>query len=168
MRLFVGLCPSPEFRSALAEMQEYLRNAGITGRYLEPANLHMTLAFIGEWPEDVTELLPEVTCPFSVTLAHPGVFPRAKVLWAGVEKCEALDSLAALVRQRLSEADVPFDPQAFAPHITLARKPLIPEGLDLSALPVPHARMEVREVCLYRSEHGLNGMEYTVIGRSGR
>ena len=33
---------------ALAVLQDRLRCAGITGRYLDPSNLHMTLAFIGE------------------------------------------------------------------------------------------------------------------------
>ena len=59
MRLFVGIRPSEEFRAALALLQDRLRAAGVTGRYLDPSNLHLTLAFIGEWPEDVTEVLPE-------------------------------------------------------------------------------------------------------------
>ena len=64
MRLFVGLRPSDEFRSALSLLQERLRAAGVTGQFLDPSNLHMTLAFIGEWPEEVTEVLPGVEDPF--------------------------------------------------------------------------------------------------------
>ena len=63
MRLFVGIRPSEAFRSALALLEDRLRAAGVTGRYLDASNLHMTLAFIGEWPEDpedVTAVLPEV------------------------------------------------------------------------------------------------------------
>ncbi|MBO7423173.1 MAG: RNA 2',3'-cyclic phosphodiesterase, partial [Oscillospiraceae bacterium] len=56
MRLFTGIRPSDDFRAALAVLQDSLRAAGITGRYLEPSNLHMTLAFIGEWPEDITQV----------------------------------------------------------------------------------------------------------------
>ena len=56
MRLFVALQPTAAFREALALLQDRLRAAGVTGRYLTPDNLHLTLAFIGMWPEDITEL----------------------------------------------------------------------------------------------------------------
>ena len=138
----------------------------MTGRYLTPHNLHLTLAFIGMWPEDITGLLPSVQTPFSITLSHLGVFPGAKVLWAGIEPSEALNRLALQIRQVLAEAEIPFDRQDFNPHITLLRKPVIPENLILSEMLVPQATMIVEDVCLYRSDHLENGMEYTVIGRS--
>ena len=50
MRLFAGLRPPDAFRSALSLLQDRLRAAGVTGQYLDPSNLHMTLAFVGEWP----------------------------------------------------------------------------------------------------------------------
>ena len=88
------------------------------------------------------------------------------MLWAGVKPSEALDALAEQVRSKLDEAGIPFDHRPFYPHITLARKPVVPERVDLEEITVPPAVMTVREVCLYKSEHGENGMEYTVIGRS--
>ena len=166
MRLFVGLQPSDDFRTALSVLQDRLRAAGITGRYLEPSNLHMTLAFVGEWPEDITQVLPAVGHPFTITLAHPGIFPEAKVLWAGVEASEELNRLAQSVRNSLAENGIPFDPKEFNPHITLMRKPVIPDGVDLSGTEIPKAAMIVDQVCLYRSECGENGMEYTVIGNT--
>lgn len=164
MRLFAGLRPSGEFRAALSVLQDRLRSAGVAGRYLDPSNLHMTLAFIGEWPEDVTAVLPAVEQPFSVTLASPGVFPEAKVLWAGVEASEALEHLARRVRDNLTGNGIPFDPKKFNPHITLARKPSVPAGVVLSGFEVPAASMVVDEVCLFRSDRGPDGMVYTVIG----
>lgn len=164
MRIFVALQPDPAFRAALAATQERLRAAGVEGRYLDPANLHLTLAFIGEWPADVTELLPPVAAPFSLTLSHIGVFRRAKVLWAGVEPSQGLGGLAAQTRRNLEAAGIPFDPQPFNPHITLIRKPALPADA-LPEIGVPPASMTVREVCLYRSDGGEKGMQYTVIGR---
>ena len=166
MRIFVALQPTPAFRDALASAQDQLRTAGVAGRYLTPSNLHMTLAFIGMWAEDITGLLPSVQKPFPITLSHLGVFPKAKVLWAGVEPSEALNSLARQVRQALTESEIPFDRQDFNPHITLVRKPTIPDNLNLSEIHVPQATMIVKDVCLYRSDHGDQGMEYTVIGQS--
>ena len=92
------------FQDTLASLQDQLRAAGVTGRYLTPSNLHMTLAFIGMWPEDITKLLPLVQAPFPVTLSHLGIFPKAKVLWAGVEPSQELNNLAGQVRQALTEA----------------------------------------------------------------
>lgn len=166
MRLFVALEPSPEFREALAALQDRLRIAGVTGRYLDPSNLHLTLAFIGMWPEDVTALLPHVSEPFSIALSRLGVFPEARVLWAGVEPCVALHRLAGDVRQALAKADIPFDQKTFNPHITLVRKPLIPDNAALSDIDVPRAEMTVRGACLYRSDRGDNGPVYRVIGRA--
>ena len=165
MRLFAGLEPSPAFRDALARLQENLRAAGITGRFLGPDNLHMTLAYIGMWPEVVTEVLPAVEQPFQITLVQAGVFPASRVLWAGIRPSGALDRLADQVRHNLSAAGIPFDPQPFRAHITLVRKPSIPETAALPDIKVPPASMTVREVCLYRSEHLESGMAYTVIGR---
>jgi len=166
MRLFTAVQPSPGFRTALTDLQDRLREAGVTGRYREPDGLHLTLAFIGEWPEDVTELLPAVRKPFSLTLSHLGIFPEANVLWAGVRPSEELEQLARQVRSSLADAGVPFDRKNFCPHITLARKPFVPEGVTLPEIRVPAVSMIVDEVCLYRSDRGKNGMVYTVIGSS--
>ena len=166
MRLFIALQPSSEFRNALTILQERLREAGVTGRFLAPSNLHLTLAFIGERPdpEAILSLLPPVEKAFSIALSQPGFFPKADVLWAGTRPCAGLDGLAARVRDRLTEGGIPFDRRPFVPHITLARKPKLPEGMDLSLFPVPQAEMTVRELCLYKSERGESGMTYTVIG----
>ncbi len=167
MRLFVALEPSPDFRRALAELQARLRQAGTGGRYLAPDSLHLTLAFVGECAEDLTPLLPPVEAPFPLVLSGVGFFPRARVLWAGVEPSAQLDQLAALVRKNLDGAGLHYDPQAFNPHFTLIRKPVLPGGGALPEVAVPSASMTVSEVCLYRSDHGEDGMKYTVIGRSG-
>ena len=167
MRQFIALQPSPGILTALEDLQERLRIAGVTGKYRDPDGLHLTLAFIGEWPEEVTEVLPAVEKPFSVTLSHLGIFKEANVLWAGLRPCEELHHLAERVRHCLAEAGIPFDRKPFKPHITLVRKPFVPERIVFSEIPVPAVSMIVDEVCLYRSDRGKNGMVYTVIGSAG-
>ena len=168
MRLFVGLRPSEAFRRALSELQAQLQDAGIAAKYLDPSNLHMTLAFIGEWPENVVGILPSVEQPFSITLSHIGLFREAKVIWAGVKDSEPLNKLADSVRSNLSAAGVPFDPKPFVPHITLGRKPIVPAAFDLSEIVIPAAEMTVSDVFLYRSDHCENGMVYSVIGSASK
>ena len=126
----------------------------------------MTLAFIGEWPENVAWILPAVDKPFLLRLSHVGLFPEAKVIWAGVKTSDELNQLADHVRANLMEAGIPFDSKPFVPHITLGRKPIVPSGFELSAIQVPSAAMTVSEVCLYRSDRAENGMVYAVIGSS--
>lgn len=166
MRLFVGLRPSESFWTGLSGLQSRLREAGVTARYLDPGNLHLTLAFIGQWPENISGILPAVDQPFELRLSHIGIFPEARVIWAGVKPSAALDQLAERVRNRLKEAGIPFDPKPFVPHITLGRKPVVPAGLNLTGIEVPPAEMTVTEVCLYRSDRCETGMVYSVIGSS--
>jgi len=47
----------------------------------------------------------------------------------------------------------------------ISRDGNISDNLNLSEIHVPQATMIVEDVCLYRSDHGEQGMEYTVIGR---
>ena len=166
MRLFVGLRPSEEIRGALSVLQSRLQSAGVAARFLDPSNLHLTLAFIGEWPENISAILPPVEQPFTLTLSGIGLFPEAKVIWAGVQKSSALDHLAQLVREKLTAANIPFDPKPFVPHITLGRKPIVPETVDLSGMMIPPAAMTVEDVFLYRSDRVKSGMVYSVIGSS--
>ena len=51
MRLFIGIRPNEAIRSTLVKAQEDLAHLGISGSFLLPENLHMTLAFIGEHPD---------------------------------------------------------------------------------------------------------------------
>ena len=153
MRLFIGLEPSPDFRDALRALQERLRAAGIDGRYAEPSNLHLTLAFVGMWPENIGHLLPAVGEPFPIALSHVGVFPKARVLWAGVKPSAALDALAERVRRTLDEAAIPYDRQPFYPHITLARKPVVPDALSLAGDGDGDLTDVYIESVVYKGEH---------------
>ena len=166
MRLFIALKPSQEFRNALSDLQAHLLKAGVSARYLDPVNFHLTLAFIGEWPENVSWVLPEVQQPFSLILSDLGFFPEAKVIWAGVKASDELKQLAQQVRDNLKEADIPFDQKPFVPHIILGRKPIFPADFIFSKIVIPPATMTVKKVFLYKSERGENGMLYSVIGNS--
>ena len=168
MRLFVGIQPTEAFLNALCLLQDRLLEAGVSGRYIDRHDPHMTLAFIGEWPENISEILPDVRKPFKIALSHLAVFPGSDVLCARTQPCEALDNTARSVRHSLSDACIPFDRKAFSPHITLVRKPRLPDHADLTGIEMPHVAMTVRTIALYRSDSEKSGMKYTVIGTSDR
>ena len=68
MRLFVALCLSDGMKDALLAAQDALYDRGVRGNYTPEENLHLTLAFIGEYPdaEPVLDALSAVSfAPFA-------------------------------------------------------------------------------------------------------
>ncbi|MDD5351045.1 MAG: RNA 2',3'-cyclic phosphodiesterase, partial [Chthoniobacteraceae bacterium] len=131
MRLFVAIDPDAATRAWLAAAQERLRKKlapfGRVLRWVDPASIHVTLAFLGEVPDagPVAEALAGCGCvPMELGVGGLGVFPntrRPSVLWVGVR-----DPSGALVRlqARIAEALSPFvkpERRRFEPHLTLAR-----------------------------------------------
>ena len=59
MRLFIAINLYDNFKSALTSMQDDLRSQHVGGNYSPIENLHITLAFIGEYPDpdDVMDAL---------------------------------------------------------------------------------------------------------------
>ena len=164
MRLFVGISPTDEIRQALAKAQRYLSRHGITGTALTPENLHMTLAFIGEYPdpEEVLDAMEDVAfTPFRIVYDHLGTF-RESIVWGGVEASEPLEKLARSLRHALGQAGIPFDNGAFTPHFTLFRHADFSKGIP--PVEIDPVSMTVREITLYRSGRGKSGMMYTPIG----
>ncbi len=51
MRLFTAIIPSSSILAGAGELSSELRRGGIRGNYTDPANIHITLAFIGEYPD---------------------------------------------------------------------------------------------------------------------
>ncbi len=162
MRLFIAIKFNSEIKTALLSMQEQLKRANICGNYTKPENLHLTLAFIGEYgdPDYVMETLEPVRFrPFELALDGVGSFGR--LWWAGLSASVELHNTAAQIRHFLADANIPFDRKKFSPHITLIREPSKPA---MPAIEVPAASMTAEEISLMRSERGRNGMIYTGLG----
>ena len=51
MRLFVAICMSDGMKDALLDAQNALYDRGVRGRFTPEENMHLTLAFIGDYPE---------------------------------------------------------------------------------------------------------------------
>ena len=162
MRLFIAVNFDDAFIDALISMQDALWDAGVDGNYTKEENLHLTLAFIGEYgdPDAVLRAMERVPLePFSLSLDGVGAFDS--LWWAGLSASDELARYAARLRRALAEANVPFDRKRFSPHVTLIRRPSKP---TMPPIDVPPASMTVRRVSLMRSDRGRNGMIYTEIG----
>ena len=180
-RLFVAV-PLPEAAlELLAVVQRDLATSGADVKWSDPGQIHLTLKFLGDTPEEaVAELsaaLDEAAsgCPPCVgRLAEVGAFPNAhrpRVVWVGLN--EATGELVRL-QKRVDEATsylVPPDPRGFTAHLTLgrvrsgknlARLTALLEGYKLeSKIDIPLA-----EVLLIRSVLERSGPSYTDLHRA--
>ena len=93
------------------------------GNYVPAQNLHVTLAFIGEYgdPAAVKEVIGRVPLPeFRLSLSEAGNF--GNILWAGIKGNQKLKTYVKELRSALAAAGIPCDKEKFVPHITLIRK----------------------------------------------
>ena len=136
----------------------------ITGAYLTSENLHLTLAFIVEYPEadPVLDAMEQVAfTPFDITYTHLGAF-RNSIVWGGIEDSAPLAALVKHLRYELAKADIPFDNSSFSPHFTLVRHADLSKGIP--PVDIEPVTMTADKITLYRSDRGKNGMIYTEIG----
>ncbi|MCR5324507.1 MAG: hypothetical protein K6E85_14720 [Lachnospiraceae bacterium] len=57
MRLFVAIQLSDDMKDAIGSVQEEFKDQGVKGNYTSRENMHLTLAFIGEYgnPDEVLD-----------------------------------------------------------------------------------------------------------------
>jgi 2'-5' RNA ligase len=126
-RVFFALWPDESARAKLAAMAGHVADEG-GGRPVPAANLHLTLAFPGEVPDDRIGAARRAAsgirgAAFELVLDRLGSFRRAGVGWAG-PSCppEALVDLQSRLERALGAAGFAPEERPFAPHLTLARK----------------------------------------------
>jgi 2'-5' RNA ligase len=161
MRLFVAITLSEEIKETLCSAQDSMFDRGVRGNYTPVENMHLTLAFIGEYPdaEPVLDALSIVSfSPFDITLEGIGCF--GDLWWAGIKESAPLYSVVRRVRRALAENEIPFDRKRFSPHVTLIRK----ASGRMPGIQIKPVSMNVGTVSLMRSDRGRNGMIYTELG----
>ena len=167
-RLFVGLDLPADVRGALAALD---RDApGV--RWVAPALLHLTLAFVGNVaPAGEARLHDALGAvrfgAFDLHLAGVGAFggPRPRVIWSGLHAVpDGLRHLHAHVHAAISAAGLVADAAAFHPHVTLGR---LRDGRRRDVEPflsryanAEFGRWTVREFVLFRSRLSPRGPDY--------
>jgi 2'-5' RNA ligase len=183
VRLFVAVDLDADSRAAIAALQTRLaerigRDDSL--RWVDPLRLHLTLAFIGETPDDrVPEFVsafssPVPGPPFTVVFQHLGIFPERgapRVLWVGLSA--GADTAIALhrhVAKRLEQLKVTLEHRPFHPHLTLARwrssRPSAAARAAAAGIDQAIARLDVGFVTLYRSRLSPAGPAYTALARA--
>ena len=99
-------------------------------RPVKLSQLHITLKFLGEVPEQridaIKQVLAGISIPsFTLSWSHLGCFPnekRPRVVWIGINQgSQDLVLLAKEVNQKLSELGFLQEKRRFSPHLTLGR-----------------------------------------------
>ena len=160
MRLFIAINLSDAMKNALIRAQNEMYDHGVRGNFTKEENLHLTLAFIGEYPDPgaVLDALENVSfTPFVLELQNIGCF--GDLWWAGIKESAPLNANVLHIRASLGAAGIPFDKKRFSPHITLIQKA---KG-QIPGLQTKKAAMTVDSISLMRSDRGKNSMIYIEI-----
>ena len=161
MRLFIAIPLSDAMKDALTAVQDEIYDKGVRGNFTPRENMHLTLAFIGEYPdkEPVMDALSTVSfSTFSLSLSGMGCF--RDLWWAGMEESAPLHAVVRRIRHALAENNIPFDRKRFSPHITLIRK----ATGTMPGIQIEKVSMPVERILLMRSDRGKHGMIYTEVG----
>jgi 2'-5' RNA ligase len=130
--LFVAIELSEGIKRELAKVQKSLADFDNTVRWTRPEQIHLTLKFLGDVPdEDVAgvasavELAAATSQPVTLRTERPGCFPprgNARVIWVGLtDDGGALFACQQAVESALEECDFPREDRPFTPHLTLGR-----------------------------------------------
>ena len=161
MRLFIAINLSEAMRDVLTAAQDEMYGKGIRGNFTPRENMHLTLAFIGEYPDKDQVMDALSTISFSVfflSLSGMGCF--RDLWWAGMDESVALNAVVRRIRHALAENNIPFDRKRFSPHITLIRK----ATGTMPGIQIETVSMVVERISLMRSDRGKHGMIYTDVG----
>ena len=178
MRLFIAL-PLPPDIAARASLILPLSLPAL--RRVKAENLHVTLAFLGQTPDerlgDVAAAATEAAAPvspFTLAFDRAGRFPergRPRVVWLGIaDGAASVLELGEGVYAALRRRGLRFDDRPLAPHLTLARvveDASLAEaktvGAALEGLAVARLAFEVKDIAVVQSVLSPKGPRYTAL-----
>src|SRR5882724_2195335 len=98
MRLFIAIDLPTDVRNRLSEWSARYASSAAGYKWVNTANLHITMKFIGERPDSdvpgISQALGKVPFPAPVEIAVAGIGSFPNVLFAKVTTPESLVSLA--------------------------------------------------------------------------
>ncbi len=179
-RLFLGVdLPAPA-KGACQGISRELKKTGADVKWVEEANFHVTLKFLGDVAEDrireVADSCEAVTGSqrgFFFSLKDLGAFPSAtapRTLWIGVQASEKpFERLAQDLEEVLGRTGFKKEGRAFHPHVTIGRvrsprnRVHLIEALHEHGNGVFAADLPARAVTLFESTLTPQGALYTAL-----
>ncbi len=146
-------------------------------KWVDPAGIHLTLAFLGELNDEqlaeamqASAIAAQNASPFRYRLTQLGAFGSSRqprVLWMGVD--EPTGKLARLHRnlnRELEQRGFTIDARPFSPHLTLARIKEALQPFELQTLQRFLADAQLNAPSPYYHVHHLNVMK-SELSRAG-
>jgi 2'-5' RNA ligase len=179
IRAFIAIDMPDEVTTGLDGLQQELKTLGLDVRWVRPANIHLTLKFLGDIePADVEAIdgamgaASENCPPFALTVSGIGFFPgvnRPRVLWVGLGgEARRLLDLQADLADRLDAIGFSREKRPYKAHLTLGRmrqarhsdrfKQVLQQFCGWGGPQFTADRMT-----LFRSELKPSGAEYTLL-----
>lgn len=182
-RTFVAVKVSSSVRDRAASLIERLRGCDAKVSWVAPANMHITLKFLGDQPDKrvatICRAVQQATSPvqpFEFHCEGVGAFPnpeRPRTLWIGVsDGVEPFRALHASVDAALAGEGFAQDRRGFQPHLTIGR---VRSGgasqQTLGTLIQKHAQfaagtVSADEVLVFASQLSPDGPTYDVLARA--
>jgi len=131
-RLFLAVDLPPSAKEACGRITRELKKTGADVRWVEDANFHVTLKFLGDVTEDRVQDIADACAAtgknhriFSFSLSGLGAFPSVtapRVLWVGVRTAEQpFEHLAQDLDDALARIGFDKEERTFHPHVTIGR-----------------------------------------------
>ena len=183
MRVFVAVEPGAEQLQKIEDILRKLMPKAPSAKWVDPAGLHLTLAFLGDISEErlplviaAAESAAALHRPLALRISKGGVFGagrRSRVLWLGVSgQVEELGAVRRDLEQALAMS-TGYAPEEgrFEPHLTLARSrdPRGDPALDACAQMVgdtDFGEVQISEIVVFRSELTTKGARYMPMARA--
>lgn len=134
MRGFIAFNFPEQLKKQLYDIQRAIKDVSNNGSWVNRANFHLTLKFLGEiderYVENIDKVLKNISeskSQINISINSLGYFNNKnneyKVVWAGLEgDIDDLNSIYNLLEDEMSLMGFKKEKRKFSPHITLARK----------------------------------------------
>lgn len=180
-RTFVAVDLGKGVRDRAVALQQRLARTGVEVKWVEPANLHVTLVFLGEVDDReiptvcglITTAL-DASAAFTIQVERLGCFPnerRPRIVWIGVGSGAAeLVALHDRIEQAVVDLGFRREERKYTPHVTLGRVKSDESSSQLAPSIRQHGNWQggevpVREIHVMGSELTSRGPLYTVLSR---
>ncbi len=182
-RLFIAIQISSDIIKKITEISNYFQTQVPSDlmKWVDPANLHITIKFLGETPEKKIEQINAILLqsvegwvPFDLSIEGLGMYPhhrQPRTLWLDVKGNGSLVAYHKNLDELLQKAGFEKDRKPYSPHLTLARVRDRTDrdaahqiGVTLSQFKVdPLGTLKVDAIKLVQSELTPKGPIYTTL-----
>jgi 2'-5' RNA ligase len=132
IRTFICIEIPQAIKTHIEDIQHTLRQPDAQISWVKPANIHLTIKFLGdveasriETVRCAVERATASVSAFDIEVGSAGCFPDARnvrVLWVGLSRVpEVLSDLHQRIEDELARDGFPRESKRFSPHLTIGR-----------------------------------------------